>query len=138
MWLFAKHGFFSIVEHRADPRNLLVRARVKGDIEHYFLDAKVTQTDAADYLYRAAETAGGHSQECPGLRSLRDAYNCRVHSCPNKSFTAASCIALTPRSTPRVARVRVPALNVPSCFCNSPSLVSLLRWRLVVSRGISR
>jgi hypothetical protein len=56
MWLFAKHGFFSIVEHRADPRNLLVRARVKGDIEHYFPDAKVTQTDDADYLYRAAET----------------------------------------------------------------------------------
>lgn len=55
MWVFAKNGFLSIIEPR-DERggdNLLVRARVKGDIEHYFPEAKVIETPDADYLFRA-------------------------------------------------------------------------------------
>lgn len=53
MWLFTTHGFFSIVEHKDDPNCLLVRARVKGDIERYWPHADVQRTDDADYLYRA-------------------------------------------------------------------------------------
>jgi hypothetical protein len=33
MWLFCEKGFVSIVVDRDDPDRLLVRARVKGDIE---------------------------------------------------------------------------------------------------------
>jgi len=54
MWIFTKHAFLSIVQHRDQPDMLMVRARVKGDIEHYFPDAKVIRMDDADYLYRAA------------------------------------------------------------------------------------
>jgi hypothetical protein len=53
MWIFAKNGFLSIVQHKANPDHLLVRGRVKGDIEHYFPDARVIRLDDADYLYRA-------------------------------------------------------------------------------------
>lgn len=53
MWLFTTHGFFSIVQHKDNPDYLLVRARVKGDIERYFPGADVQRTDDADYLYRA-------------------------------------------------------------------------------------
>ena len=53
MWIFAKAGFLSIVQHRGRPDMLMVRARVKGDIEHYFPDAKVIRLDDADYLFRA-------------------------------------------------------------------------------------
>ena len=31
----------------------MVRARVRGDIEHYFPDTRVIRTDDRDYLYRA-------------------------------------------------------------------------------------
>jgi hypothetical protein len=53
MWLFTRHAFLSIIQHRDQPDMLMVRARVKGDIEHYFPDASVIRLDDADYLYRA-------------------------------------------------------------------------------------
>jgi hypothetical protein len=53
MWLFVKNGFLSIVQHRDQPDMLIVRARVRGDIEHYFPKAKVERTEDHDYLYRA-------------------------------------------------------------------------------------
>ena len=53
MWLFTQRGFFSIVAHRDDPDFLIVRARVKGDIENYWPQAKVSETPNADYLFRA-------------------------------------------------------------------------------------
>jgi hypothetical protein len=53
MWIIAEDGFLSMVECRDDSNCLLVRARVKGDIEHYFPDATVIRTDDCDYLYRA-------------------------------------------------------------------------------------
>lgn len=54
MWVFTSRGFFSIVADRNEPRNLLVRARVKGDIESYWPEADVTKTPDADYLFRAS------------------------------------------------------------------------------------
>ena len=55
MWLYAKHGFLSIILPRDTNKegNLLVRARISGDIEHYFPEAKVIKTPNGDYLYRA-------------------------------------------------------------------------------------
>lgn len=58
MWLFAKNGFFSIVKDKNNPDNLLVRARVKGDIEQYWPNAKVEMTEDADYLYRTSLPIG--------------------------------------------------------------------------------
>ena len=56
MWIFTDISFVSIVrpkngKGRKDP--LVVRGRVKGDIEALFPKAKVRVTPARDYLYRA-------------------------------------------------------------------------------------
>lgn len=53
MWIFAKGGFLSIVQHQDRPNMLMVRGRVKGDIERHFPGVRVKRTDDADYLYRA-------------------------------------------------------------------------------------
>ena len=58
MWIFMSDSFLSIVAHRTKPQILLVRARVKGDIERVFPSAKVQRTPNADYLYRAEVNAG--------------------------------------------------------------------------------
>jgi hypothetical protein len=52
MLIFAKHGFLSLVQHENYPYHLLVRGRVRGDIQHYFPDAKVMRTEKRDYLFR--------------------------------------------------------------------------------------
>ena len=54
MWMFAKDGFVSIVEDREAPGMLLVRGRVRGDIEALFPGAKVEATPKRDYLYRTS------------------------------------------------------------------------------------
>ncbi len=53
MWLCTSKSFLSIVAHRNDNDSLLIRARVKGHIEHTFPNAKVFTMDDADYKYRA-------------------------------------------------------------------------------------
>jgi hypothetical protein len=63
MWIFCKLGFFSAVQHREHPENLLIRARFKGDLERllnamtpeeYALCGRpsVSFTPDADYRYR--------------------------------------------------------------------------------------
>lgn len=52
MWIFSKDVFLSIVEDADQPTWLLVRARVKGDIEKVFPDAIVKRTPNADYRFR--------------------------------------------------------------------------------------
>ena len=59
MWIFCGFGYFSVIEHRKDKDLLLVRSRVKGDLEQ--LKAKclpnlgeiVETPTGADYPYRA-------------------------------------------------------------------------------------
>lgn len=53
MWIFLNDAFLSMVAHRTKPGVLMVRARVRGDIERVFSGAKVSRTPDADYLYRA-------------------------------------------------------------------------------------
>ena len=53
MWVMLNNSFLSIVENMNNPEELLVRARVKGDIERVFNDASVFEDLAADYKYRA-------------------------------------------------------------------------------------
>lgn len=53
MWLFSQNGMFSIVADSHSDEHLIVRSRVKGDIEKYWPYAVVERRDDADYLYRA-------------------------------------------------------------------------------------
>jgi hypothetical protein len=34
LWIFTTRGFFSIVEHKKDPNRLLIRARIRKDIDN--------------------------------------------------------------------------------------------------------
>lgn len=60
MWLFTQRGFYSIVEDRQKPGNLLVRSRHKKDLENFInlltVQGKplfgIRETPAADYPYR--------------------------------------------------------------------------------------
>lgn len=53
MWAFLNNSFLSAVAHRDQPDALMVRARLRGDIEAVFPDAEVSETPDADYRFRA-------------------------------------------------------------------------------------
>ena len=53
MWLFVSGGYLSIVAHRHQPDDLLVRARHPDHIQAVFPDAQVVFMRAADYPYRS-------------------------------------------------------------------------------------
>lgn len=53
MWVFLRNAFLSIVEDRADFNRLMVRARIRGDIERVFPNAAIIEMDNADYRFRA-------------------------------------------------------------------------------------
>lgn len=55
MWIHTSLGFLSIINPPGDPDDkfLLVRARVRGDIEAHFPEAKVAETPMRDYRFRA-------------------------------------------------------------------------------------
>ena len=53
MWIQFNNAFLSIVENRDNELELLVRARIKGDIEKIFPEADVFEDNNADYKYRA-------------------------------------------------------------------------------------
>jgi len=56
MWLFCKRGFFSAVRHNDKPDTILIRARVKSDLERlakaHGYTFKVAFSSSADYSYR--------------------------------------------------------------------------------------
>ena len=60
MWLFTTRGFFSMVEHKDNENLLLVRARVRDDLENLRELMPelglVQETPDADYAYRATIT----------------------------------------------------------------------------------
>ena len=53
MWIFLNNAFLSIVVDNNKRTGLIVRARVKGDIERVFPGVKVIKTPKRDYLFRA-------------------------------------------------------------------------------------
>ena len=53
MWVLLNNAFFSIVKNRNKKNELLVRARIKGDIEKVFPKANAFEDKNADYRYRA-------------------------------------------------------------------------------------
>lgn len=57
MWVFARDGFFSVVEDRANKHKVLVRARLREDAVRAMARMRVPKsalqkTNTADYLYR--------------------------------------------------------------------------------------
>ena len=52
MWLFTKNSFVSVVQHRTQPDNVLVRARVKSHLARLFPQKQMQADDEADYRYR--------------------------------------------------------------------------------------
>ncbi|WP_332913275.1 ADP-ribosylglycohydrolase family protein [Algoriphagus boritolerans] len=52
MWIASKNGFFSIVQHRDDSEQVLVRARVKRDLEEIFPEDRIHHTPGGDYHWR--------------------------------------------------------------------------------------
>jgi hypothetical protein len=54
MWVFLNNAMISAVKHREEPGKLMVRARLRGDLEAVFPDLadKVKETPNADYRYR--------------------------------------------------------------------------------------
>jgi hypothetical protein len=53
MWVFTKHGFFSIVQDKENENIVIIRARVKGDIEKQLPEARVEEDAGSDYRFRA-------------------------------------------------------------------------------------
>lgn len=53
MWVFMIDAMLSIVRHRDLPQFMMVRARLRGDIERVFPNATVVETPVADYRFRA-------------------------------------------------------------------------------------
>ena len=53
MWIVLNKSFLSIVKNRNNENQLLVRARVNGDIEKVFPDADIFEDKDADYKYRS-------------------------------------------------------------------------------------
>lgn len=52
MWIFTKDGFFSIVQHKDDPNYLMVRARVREDIQRAFGPSDIKESEGSDYRFR--------------------------------------------------------------------------------------
>ena len=52
MWLLVSGGFLSVVAHRTQPEDLLVRARHPGHIHALFPEVELTFMPTADYPYR--------------------------------------------------------------------------------------
>jgi hypothetical protein len=57
MWLFTTCGFFSVVAHRDEPDTIVVRARLREDLEalrvHHLPDMEIVEGGGTDYAYRA-------------------------------------------------------------------------------------
>ncbi|QYH41020.1 hypothetical protein GYM62_20275 [Algoriphagus sp. NBT04N3] len=52
MWIASKNGFLSVVQHREKPDQVLVRARVRKDLETIFPDESIIETPEGDYRFR--------------------------------------------------------------------------------------
>jgi len=56
MWIFAKEGFFSVIEDATDKTKVFVRAREREDLAALRLGVKIHETPDADYGFRSRVT----------------------------------------------------------------------------------
>jgi hypothetical protein len=52
MWVFLNNSFFSAVAHPTKPRLLVVRGRLRGDLQAIWPGRKVYETPGRDYRFR--------------------------------------------------------------------------------------
>ena len=52
MWVFTRHGFFSVVQDRGEATALMVRARVREDLVDAFGESGIVENEGADYRFR--------------------------------------------------------------------------------------
>jgi hypothetical protein len=52
MWLLTKKSFVSVVQHRTQPDDVLVRARDKSHLARLFPKKQIQEDAEADYRYR--------------------------------------------------------------------------------------
>jgi hypothetical protein len=52
VWVMTTDGFFSAVAHRTRPDDVMIRARVRDDLERAFPEAEILADEKADYPYR--------------------------------------------------------------------------------------
>lgn len=52
MWIASKNGFVSIVQHRENPDQVVVRARIRRDLELLFPQEEILALPEADYAFR--------------------------------------------------------------------------------------
>lgn len=72
MWVITTDGFLSAVEHRGDPDKIMVRARVKADLERVRaatgLGFRIKRSQQwADYAYRTTMSRADWVQVCATL-----------------------------------------------------------------------
>ena len=53
MWVFLNNSFLSIVENRNNKEELLVRSRVRGDLDKIFPNSNIFEMENSDYKYRS-------------------------------------------------------------------------------------
>ncbi len=62
MWVITRHGFYSAVQHRDDGGQILVRARVRSDLDAMLAllgrDSEVVSDPCADYRFRTTIERG--------------------------------------------------------------------------------
>ncbi len=75
MWIFTKHGFLSIVQHRDDSGTLLVRSRTLEPLETLWPDFEVKEIPWADYGYRIFVPREDVSEVIMGLFDWLDYHN---------------------------------------------------------------
>lgn len=79
MWLFTTLGFFSVVAHRDDARTVLIRARVREDLEElrvrHLPDLEIVEDAGSDYRYRAFVSRDEWEHAAQGLAACVDYAN---------------------------------------------------------------
>jgi hypothetical protein len=76
MWLFTTIGFYSVVAHEDDPRTMLIRARVREDLDnlrrHHLPDLEIVEGAGTDYRYRAFVSRDEWEHAAAGLAAAVD------------------------------------------------------------------
>jgi hypothetical protein len=71
MWLMTSIGFYSVVAYGGHPDTLLVRARVREDLEAlrrgYLPDLEIVEGGGTDYQYRAMVSRGEWEHAVSGI-----------------------------------------------------------------------
>jgi hypothetical protein len=103
VWVFSRTGFVSIVEHKTVPGKLIVRARVREDLEQFakLLDDitgeghAVRETPSHDYRFRTTATKDAAAQALARQVTDLDYMNFKdaVHGDPQRDDAYLSPLA---------------------------------------------